>query len=90
MLSTGIRQDPVRGVEVNVVGTANILESARTNAVARVVCASSTTVGYTTFGRHGPGPIEEDLPLRLLSERPACIYAMTKIANEQLGLLPNF
>lgn len=87
MLSTGIRKDPVRGIEVNIVGTANILEAAREHAIRRVVCASSTTVGYTTFGQHDPKPIKEDLPLHLLSQRPASIYAMTKIANEQLGLL---
>jgi UDP-glucose 4-epimerase len=87
MLSTGIRQDPVRGVQVNVVGTANILEVARKNSIDRVVCASSTTVGYTAFGRRDAQPVTEDLPLHLISERPASIYAMTKIANEQLGLL---
>jgi UDP-glucose 4-epimerase len=87
MLSTGIRQDPVLGVKVNVMGTANVLECARTLGLGRVVLASSATVAYTTFGRHGATPIEEDVPLHLLSERPASIYAMTKIAGEQLAML---
>lgn len=87
MLSTGIRRDPVAGVSVNVVGTANVLECARQANIRRVVTASSTTVAYTTFGRHGAGPILEDQPLHLLSERPASVYAVTKLAGEQLALL---
>lgn len=87
LLSTAIRADPVAGVRVNVVGTANVLECARRHGVARVVCASSTTVGYTAFGRHDATPVEEDVPLHVLSERPASIYAMTKIAGEHLAWL---
>lgn len=87
MLSTGIRRDPLRGVEVNVMGTANVLELARRRKLRRVVVASSTTVGYSGFGEHGPQPIEEDLSLRMIAERPASLYAMTKIACEQLALL---
>jgi len=87
MLSTAIRQDPSRGVTVNVLGTINVLEAARSCSMERVVCASSTTVGYTSFGKHGPQPIEEDVQLHVLSERPASIYAATKLAAEHLGLL---
>lgn len=87
MLSTGIRRDPLRGVEVNVMGTANVLELARRRNVRRVVVASSTTVEYSGFAAHGPARIKEDLPLRMIAERPASIYAMTKIASEQLALL---
>lgn len=87
MLSTGIRQDPVAGVRVNVMGTVNVLDVARRHRFRRVVCASSSTVGYTTFGRHGPAPIEEDLPLHLISERPASIYAASKIAGEHFAWL---
>jgi UDP-glucose 4-epimerase len=68
-------------------GTANVLELSRRYAVRRVVIASSTTVGYAGFGRHGITEIEEDLSLHMLSERPASIYAMTKVACEQLALL---
>jgi UDP-glucose 4-epimerase len=89
MLSTGIRQDPARGVHVNVMGTTNVLEIARTRGIERVVCASSTTVAYTGFGRHGPEAIEEDIPLHVVSERPASIYAATKLAGEHLAYLYN-
>ena len=87
MLSTGIRKDPVRGVAVNVVGTAVVLEAARQHKLDRVVIASSTTVGYASFGRHDAVPIEEDVSLATISERPASIYAMTKLADEHLALL---
>ncbi len=87
LLSTAIRKDPVRGVTVNTVGTVAVLEAARLNGVGRVVLASSTTVGYTTFGNRGSGPIEEDFPYRIVSQRPASIYAASKIAAEHLGLL---
>ncbi|CAH1651433.1 NAD-dependent epimerase/dehydratase family protein [Chelatococcus asaccharovorans] len=87
LLSTAIRRDPVRGVMVNTVGTTNVLEVARACAVRRVVIASSTTVGYTCFGTHGPDPIEEDLALRVVSQRPASLYAATKLAAEHIALL---
>lgn len=87
LLSTAIRQDPLLGIRVNVMGTAHVLECARQQSLARVVLASSTTLAYNTFGQHGPHAMEEDVPMRLLSERPASIYAATKLAGEQLALL---
>jgi UDP-glucose 4-epimerase len=87
MLSTAIRRDPVRGIAVNVVGTATILDAARRLGLKRVVCASSTTVGYSAFGSLTGDNVPEDLPLRLVSERPGSIYAATKIAGEHLALV---
>ncbi|RUM96679.1 NAD(P)-dependent oxidoreductase [Pseudaminobacter arsenicus] len=87
LLSTAIRLDPPKGVLVNTVGTANILEIARQRGLRRVVIASSTTVGYTAFASHDNSPIEEDLALRIVSQRPASIYAATKIAAEHLALV---
>lgn len=87
MLSTGIRQDPLGGIRVNVMGTANLLDLARKMALKRVVCASSTTVAYTVFGTHDPTPMMEDEPLRLVSQRPASLYAASKLAGEHLALL---
>ena len=87
LLSTAIRQDPLLGIRVNVMGTAHVLECARLLSLQRVVLASSTTLAYNTFGQHGPQAMEEDVPMRLLSERPASIYAATKLAGEQLALL---
>lgn len=87
LLSTAIRVDPPKGVLVNTVGTANVLEVARKRGLRRVVVASSTTVGYTTFGIHDARPVEEDFAFRIVSQRPASIYAATKIAAEHLSLV---
>lgn len=87
LLSTEIRRDPVEGLRVNILGTACILETARACALDRVVLASSSTIGYAAFASHGPAPIEEDLACRVISERPASVYAVTKLAGEHLGLL---
>ena len=87
LLSTAIRKDPPRGVLVNTVGTANVLEAARAFGLRRVVVASSTTVGYSAFASHDASPIEEDFSLRVVSERPGSVYAATKLAAEHLALL---
>lgn len=87
MLSTGIRRDPLRGVAVNALGTAHVLDCARRLAIGRVVLASSTTVGYAAFpGASGPA-IDEDFAMRVVSQRPASIYAATKLFGEHLALL---
>lgn len=87
MLSTAIRRDPLRGIAVNVMGTAAILDVARRRGLVRVVCASSTTVGYSAFGSLQGDAVPEDIPLRLVSERPGSIYAATKVAGEHLALV---
>lgn len=87
MLSNSIRQSPLDGIRVNIMGSANILELARQKQLGRIVIASSTTVGYPTFGSHGPDPITEDFSMRVLSEGPASIYAATKLCGEHLAQL---
>ncbi|SMG58284.1 NAD-dependent epimerase/dehydratase family protein [Paraburkholderia susongensis] len=86
LLSTAIRRDPLAGVHVNTMGTANVLEIARRRNLARVVIASSTTVMYSAFASLPAMPIAEDFPYRIVSERPASIYAVTKVASEHLAL----
>lgn len=87
LLSTAIRQDPLAGVRVNVMGTANVLELARLRRLERVVLASSTTVGYPAFGDFHGSSFPEDFGMRALSHRPGSIYAATKVTGEHLGLL---
>lgn len=86
VLSTGMRSNPLLGLHVNFCGTANILEAARQNGIARVVNSSSTTVLYSGFGSLPAAPIAEDVALKLVSERPASLYTITKQASEQLCL----
>lgn len=87
MLSTGLRADPLRGLEVNILGTARLLQAARTAGVQRVVQASSATVVYSGFPVLGPDPIPEDAGLGLISHRPGSLYALTKQSCEHLALL---
>lgn len=86
ILSSGMRADPRSGLHVNFMGTVNILELARKHGLRRIVNASSTTVLYSGFGSLPSEPIDEDVPLRLLSQRPASLYAITKLTSEQLCL----
>lgn len=87
VLATGLRADPLPGLQVNLMGTANVLEAARRAGVARVVAISSATVVYPGFGSLPPGPIPEDAALRLLSDRPSGLYPLCKLAGEHMALL---
>jgi nucleoside-diphosphate-sugar epimerase len=87
MLSTGIRANPVRGIAVNVMGAAHVLECARQAGVERVVMAGSTTVAYSTFGRFQGAVVPDDFSMCAISERPGSLYAATKLHAEHLALL---
>lgn len=87
LLSTAIRKDPVKGVQVNVMGTTHVLEIARRHRLERVVIASSTTVGYPVFGDFDGESFPEDFALKSIRHRPGSIYAATKVAAENLALL---
>ena len=72
------RQNPARGALVNVVGTANVFETARAvpGQVERVVYASSAAV-FGAPSLYPPGPIKDDAP-----PQPATHYGIYKVANE--------
>jgi len=67
-------QDPVTSNDVNVNGTLNILQAARTAGVKRVVFASSSSV----YGNNPTLPKTESMPVAPLSP-----YALTKYAGER-------
>jgi UDP-glucuronate 4-epimerase len=67
-------RDPALYADVNVTGTAIVLEAARRAGVERVVVASSSSV----YGADRGTPFREDEP----AERPVSPYAATKRANE--------
>jgi UDP-glucuronate 4-epimerase len=69
------RDNPMRIVESNILGTATLLDIARRAGVKRFVFCSSISV----YGDVGPGIITEDTPLR-----PTSIYGASKVAGEQL------
>ncbi|MBX5492406.1 MAG: NAD(P)-dependent oxidoreductase [Chloroflexi bacterium] len=85
LLTWMVNQRPAAGVRTNLVGTLHVLEAARLAEVSRVVFCSSSTV---YFGRREapPGPLPEDLPLHVVTERPPTVYAAMKLAGEWLGL----
>lgn len=87
VLSNGLRANPLLGLNVNLMGTANILELARSIQAKRTVTISSATVVYSGFGAFDATPIPEDASLRMMSDRPRSLYAATKVAGENLGML---
>lgn len=70
---------PVYTVDLNINGTANVLEAARLNNVRRVLFASTVWV-YT--GTRGNGTLTEDEPFHLPDA--GHIYTSSKIASEMI------
>jgi len=70
-------ENPRLALEVNVTGTLNVLEAARSVGARRFVLASSAAV----YGDHTALPLKEEL-----AHRPLSPYAMSKAAGEGLCL----
>jgi len=70
---------PVYTVDLNINGTANVLEAARLNSVRRVFFASTVWI-YT--GTRGNGSLTEDEPFHLPDA--GHIYTTSKIASEMI------
>lgn len=73
-----VRADPILGARVNVVGTANVLETARRHReqIRGLTYASSIGV-YGPASADPPRPLADDAPLA-----PPTLYGVTKQANE--------
>lgn len=69
------RDAPYSMVQVNIVGTANMLELARIHTARRFVYCSSTSA----YGVTGLPPVMEDSVLR-----PASLYGASKVASEYI------
>lgn len=69
------RDNPFSMVQVNIVGTANMLEVARVHGATRFIYCSSTSA----YGPTPPGPVPEDVAMR-----PSTVYGASKVAGEQL------
>ncbi len=70
------KADPVRGAQVNVVGTVNVFEAVKRSGLHRVVYASSMAV-YGRSEEYAPGPLSHDAVLK-----PRSHYGVYKQANE--------
>jgi nucleoside-diphosphate-sugar epimerase len=82
MLTLGGQRDPAAAIDLNVMGTVNVLEAARTCGIARVVVSSSNVLNHFIEGGEGKGdPMREDA-----FPRPTTFYAATKQAIEAIGL----
>jgi len=82
MFTVGAQRDPYAAIQLNIMGTANVLEAARVMGVRRVVVASSNVLNHHLEGGQGEGDLsrEEAFP------RPITIYSACKQAMESLGL----
>ena len=82
MLTIGAQKNPLGAIELNIMGTANMLEAARVFRLKRVVVASSNVLSHHLGGGEGGGdPMDEEA-----FPRPLSIYASCKQAIESLGL----
>lgn len=82
LLTLGAQRDPYAAIQVNVMGTVNVLEAARVHGLERVVITSSNVLSFYLTGGEDKGDtsLEEAFP------RPSTFYAATKQAVESLGL----
>ena len=82
LLTLGAQRDPYAAIQLNIMGTVNVLEAARVMKLGRVVVSSSNVLSHYVAGGEGKGDLarEEAFP------RPSTFYASTKQAIENLGL----
>ncbi len=80
-LGTGAQENPYGAIQVNIMGTANVLEAARLHGAGRVVMISTAAVARGVAGGEDNGDYskEEAVP------RPSSFYSATKQAGENLG-----
>ncbi len=82
MLTLGAQRNPYAAIELNIMGTVNVLEAARTLGIGRVVVSSSNVLSHYLAGGEGAGALEKEEAF----PRPTTFYAATKQAVESLGL----
>ena len=81
MLTLGAQRDPYAAIQLNIMGTVNVLDAARVHGVKRVVVSSSSVLNGHMSGGADAGEMtrEEAFP------RPSTFYAATKQAVESIG-----
>ncbi len=85
MLTVGAQRDPDAAIQLNSMGTVNVLEAARVHKLKRVVVSSSNVLNQFLGG--GDGDPDPAAPLKEEAfPRPTTFYATTKQAIENLGL----
>lgn len=81
MLTIGAQSNPIDAIKLNIMGTANVLETARKLGISKVVLCSSSVLYNDRTGGLENGKFQEDN-----YPRPTTIYATTKLACENLGI----
>ena len=82
LLTKGAQENPYAAIELNIMGTANVLEAARVHGLGRVVVASSSALAEFLAGGADSG----DMAMEEAFPRPTTFYAATKQAKESLGM----
>ena len=82
LLTLGAQKEPYAAINLNIMGTVNMLEAARVTGLKRVVVSSSSVLNHYLDGGGDGGNFgkEEAFP------RPTTFYSATKQAVESLGL----
>ncbi len=82
LLTLGAQREPYAAINLNIMGTVNVLEAARIVGLKRVVVSSSSVLNHYLAGGEDGGHFgkEEAFP------RPTTFYSATKQAVESLGL----
>src|SRR5581483_7229171 len=82
LLTLGAQREPYAAINLNIMGTVNVLEAARIVGLKRVVVSSSSVLNHYLAGGEDGGNFgrEEAFP------RPTTFYSATKQAVESLGL----
>ena len=82
LLTVGAQKEPYAAINLNIMGTVNVLEAARITGLKRVVVSSSSVLNHYLAGGDDGGNFgkEEAFP------RPTTFYSATKQAVESLGL----
>src|SRR4029079_11332964 len=82
LLTLGAQKEPYAAINLNIMGTVNVLEAARITDLKRVVVSSSSVLNHYLEGGADGGDFghEEAFP------RPTTFYSATKQAVESLGL----
>lgn len=81
ILPAAAEENPTLGVQVNLIGTYNLLQAAKVFGVERFIFTSTVA----TYGPNTPTPVDEDV-----RQEPRNIYGITKVASELLGLYHHY
>jgi nucleoside-diphosphate-sugar epimerase len=82
LLTLGAQKDPYAAINLNIMGTVNVLEAARVTGVRRVVVSSSSVLNHYLEG----GADDADFGKEEAFPRPTTFYAATKQSVASLGL----